>query len=212
MSGARGLTIDWHKALIPISLFTMFILWTQFQAPIWVLAIFTMWIPLYYVVYPWYLRNKWTEFDKQFAHRFQQQDYKGLLEYYRSQFFLRKFGPRAEMLSKLALIYSAMEKYREAEQVLERALDMTKTGYRDRLYFNLANVKYELGKYEEAEQMYRALKKGSPYGHSVRTQLALIDLHRGTKTDEARRYLEQERDNASGTTRARIDDALKQSA
>jgi tetratricopeptide (TPR) repeat protein len=203
-----GLSIDWHKALIPLSLITMFILWTQFQAPVWVLALFSLWIPLYYIAYPWYLRRKWTEFDKNFAMKFQQGDYRGLLDYYRAQWFLRKFGPRPEMLSKLALIYSAMEKYRESEQVLERAVELAPGGHRDRLYFNLANVKYELGKYDEAEQMYRALRKGSPYGHSVRTQLALIDLHRGDHPEKAREYLEQERENASGSTRARIDEAL----
>ncbi len=208
MAKSSGLTIDWHKALIPFSLITMFVMWTQ-HAPLWLLALFTLWIPAYYVAYPWYLRKKWVEFDKIFAMKFQQGDYRGLLEFYRSQFFLRKFAPRQEMLSKLALIYSAMEKFREAEQVLERALDASKAGYRDRLYFNLANVKYELGKYDEAEQMYRALKRGSPYGHSVRTQLALIDLHRGTHTDEARRFLERERDSASGPTRDRIEEALQ---
>lgn len=209
MAKTGGLTIDWHKALIPISLFTMFVLWTQFHAPLWALALFTLWIPIYYVAYPWYLRRKWLEFDKNFAMKFQQGKYRALLEFYRGQWFLRKFAPRQEMLSKLALIYSAMEKYREAEQVLERALDASQAGYRDRLYFNLANVKYELGKYDEAEQMYRALKRGSPYGHAVKTQLALIDLHRGNRTDEARRFLEQEREHASGPTRERIEEALE---
>lgn len=211
MAKPSGLSIDWHKALIPISLFTMFVMWTQ-GAPIWALALFTLWIPAYYVVYPSILRKKWLEFDKTFAILFQKGEYRELLEFYRGQWFLRRFAPRQEMLLKLALIYSAMEKYREAEQVLERALDASKAGYRDRLYFNLANVKYELGKYEEAEQMYRALKRGSPYGHSVRTQLALIDLHRGKRTDEARKYLERERDSASGPTRQRIEDALQRTA
>lgn len=208
----HGLSIDWHKALIPLSLLTMFILWTQFQAPVWVLALFSLWIPIYYIGYPWYLQRKWTDFDKTFAMKFQKGDYRDLLEYYRRQWFLRKLAPRPMMLSKLALIYSAMEKFREAEQVLEQALEMARTGQRDRLFFNLANVKYELGKYDEAEQMYRALKKGSPYGHSVRTQLALIELHRGDHTDEARRYLEQEEENATGPTKDRIRDALRRTA
>ena len=204
---SRGLTIDWHKVLIPISLGTMFFLWTQ-GAPLWMLAAFTLWIPAYYIAYPWLLRKKWLEFDKQFALQFQQGQYRELLEYYRGQWFLRRFAPRQEMLTKLALIYSAMEKYREAEQVLERALDSSKAGYRDRLYFNLANVKYELGKYDEAEQMYRALKRGSPYGHSVRTQLALIDMHRGRRTDEARKVLERDLASASGSMKIRIESAL----
>ena len=211
MAKQGGLTIDWHKALIPLSLLTMFIMWTQ-GAPLWALALFTLWIPLYYVAYPSLLRRKWMEFDKNFAIMFQKGDYRGLLEYYRGQWFLRRFAPRQEMLSKLALIYSAMEKFREAEQVLERALDASRAGYRDKLYFNLANVKYELGKYEEAEQMYRALKRGSPYGHSVRTQLALIDLHRGRRTEEARRHLEKELSTSSGAVRERIEAALEANA
>ena len=113
------------------------------------------------------------------------------------------------MLHKLALIYSAMDKFREAEEVLQRAVEMTGVEYRDRLYFNLANVKYELGKYDQAEQMYKALKKGSPYIHAVQTQLALIDLHRGLRVDEARAFLRHARDTATGLTKTRIDDALR---
>lgn len=205
---SKGLSIDWHKAMIPLSLITMFILWTQFQAPVWVLGLFTLWIPAYYFAYPWFLRRKWTAFDKTFAMTFQQGDYRGLLEYYRSQWFLRKFAPRQEMLGKLALIYTAMEKYREAEQVLERAVEIAPTGHRDRLFYNLANVKYELGKYEEAEHMYKSLRRGSPYARAVRTQLALIDLHRGKHPEKARKYLEKQVEQASGPTKKRIEQAL----
>ncbi len=116
------------------------------------------------------------------------------------------------MLNKLALIYSAMKKYREAEQVLERAVNLVPPAFRDRLYFNLANVKYELGKYDEAEQMYKALRKGSPYLHSVQTQLALIDLQRGVRIPEARKFLEKNRGNVSGVAKERIEKALKKSA
>lgn len=205
---AKGLHIDWGKALIPLSLLAMFLLW-ELQAPMWVLALFTLWIPAYYIAYPAYLRRKWTAFEKAFATKFQQGDYRALLDAYKGQWFLRKFGPKAEMLQKLALIYSAMDKNREAEQVLERALEMTRPAYRDRLYFNLANIKYELGKYAEAEQMYKALRQGSPYRHAVQTQLALIDLHQGRNVDKARQFLERERDGVQGTARERIDDALR---
>ena len=209
---ARGISIDLRKWLVPLSLFTMFVLWTQFQAPLWLLAIFTMWIPLYYVAYPALLRKRWQAFEKEFAIKFQQGKHQELLEFYREQWFLRKFGPRAEMLNKLSLIYSSMEKFREAEQVLERSINLTEPQFRDRLYFNLANVKYELGKYDEAEQMYKALRKGSPYLHSVQTQLALIDLHRGQRVDEARTFLEKNRNNVSGVARDRIEQALQASA
>lgn len=205
----RGLTVDWNKAMIPLSLLTMFVLWT-FGTPTWLLALFTLWIPIYYVAYPMLLRRRWVAFDKQFAILFQKGDYRTLLEYYRKQWFLRRFAPAQEMHTKLALIYAGMEKYREAEHVLERALDASRAGYRDKLYFNLANVKYELGKYDEAEQMYRALKRSSPYGHTVRTQLALIELHRGTEVDEARAHLETELEASSGSSRSRIEDALAQ--
>lgn len=209
MAQKRGISIDWNKAMIPLSLVTMFILW-RYGAPIWLLVIFTLWIPLYYIAYPLYLRRRWVEFDKHFAILFQKGDYKALLEYYRSQWFLRRFAPAQEMHTKLALIYSGMEKYREAEHVLERALDVSRAGYRDKLYFNLANVKYELGKYDEAEQMYRALKRSSPYGHRVQTQLALIDLQRGRRVDEARAHLQAELKGMHGAARSRIQDALAQ--
>lgn len=206
---SRGIQIDLKKWLVPLSLFTMFVMWTQFQTPVWVLALFTLWIPAYYIGYPTLLRKKWFAFEKEFAIKFQQGKHQELLEFYRSQWFLRKFGPRAEMLNKLSLIYSAMEKFREAEQVLQRSIKLTNPKLRDRLYFNLANVKYELGKYDEAEEMYKALRKGSPYLHSVQTQLALIDLHRGRRVSEARSFLEANRNNVSGIARDRIEQALQ---
>ena len=211
MATKGNLQIDWRRGLIPASLLVMFVLTFYFQVPWWALGVFMLWIPLYYVAFPWYLRRKWTQFEKDFATLFQKRDYRVLLDHYRKQWFLRKFGPRAEMLSKLALIYSGMEKYRESEQVLEEAIEMTPGPYRDRLYYNLANVKYELGKYDAAEQMYKALRKNSPYRHSVRTQLALIDLQRGKGADEAREFLEAELERASGINRTRIEAALANS-
>ena len=207
-SSKSGIQIDWQRAMLPLSLLVLVLAYFIFGVPLWVLALFTLWIPLYYLVYPSYLRKKWGQFDKQFAGKFQKGQYKELLEMYRDQWFLRKFGPKAEMLGKLALIYSAMDKYREAEQALERALDHAGPGQKQRLFFNLANVKFELSKYEDAEQIYRALKKGTPYAHSARTHLALIDLKRGRHVEQARELLTDARQNASGATRERIDRVL----
>lgn len=204
----RGFQIDWRRGLIPLSLLAMFILRFGFGAPLWTLILFTLWIPLYYFAYPMYLRKRWTAFEKEFAYRFQRGDHKGLLEFYRDQWFLRKFGPQAEMLGKLGLIYSAMHKYREAEHAFEQAIDRADASQKDKLFFNLANVKYELGKYEDAEQIFKSLRANSPYRHSARTQLALIDLRRGKRVDEAREYLEQESQRATGTVKTRIERAL----
>ena len=208
MSRAR-LEIDWRRALIPLSLGIMFLMVFYFNTPVWVMFIFLMWMPVYYMAYPWYLEKRWLAFEREFALLFQQRNFKGLLEFYRENWFLRKFGPRAEMLTKLSLIYSGMEKYREAEQVLEQAIELTAAAQRDRLYYNLANVKYELGKYDEAEQMYKALNRGTPFGQTVRVQLALINLQQGRSVDTARRTLETELSNATGVLKSRIEDALQ---
>jgi|GEM_PF-1685711 tetratricopeptide (TPR) repeat protein len=210
MQGARrtGLQIELKGLLIPISIGVMALLRFIFQVPIWVLMILCIWIPIYYLGYPWMLRKKWYAFEKEFAFRFQKGEYKQLLELYSKQWFLRRFGPKTEMLGKLGLIYSALERYRDAEQVLERAIEATPQAQRDRLYFNLANVKFELGKYEAAEQIYRALRPDSPYRHSSQTYLAIIDLHRGRRTEIARRILEREQKRAVGQLKQRIEQAL----
>lgn len=204
-----GLQIEWRRALVPLSLLVLAILRFGFGTPLWVLALLCLWIPGYYLLYPWYLKHRWEEFERDFTVKFQQGNHKEMLEDYQSNWFLRKFGPRALMLEKLGLIYAAMEKYREAEHVFEQSLDERDHRRSDKLLFNLANVKYELGKYEDAEQIYRSLHgNNSPYGHSIRTQLALIDLHKGRRVEEAKEFLEDERERATGLMRSRIEQAL----
>jgi len=207
---SRRLQIDWRRGLIPLSLLSLFILYFGFGVPIWTLALISLWVPLYYLAYPLYLQRRWKQFDREFTLRFQKQDCKDLLKFYRSQRFLRHFGPQAEMLSKLGLIYSAMEKYREAEHAYECAIGASSLPPSDQLYFNLANVKYELGKYDDALQIYKSLRSNSPYQHSIRTQLALIDLHRGSGVEQARDFLIKDQDQASGTLKVRITEALAQ--
>lgn len=205
-----GLDIEWRRGLIPLSLLGLVVLRFGFGTPLWVLALLCLWIPAYFLGFPWLLKRRWKDFEQAFTVKFQEGKHKELLEDYQSRWFLRKFGPRELMLDKLGLIYAAMEQYREAEHVFEQALDEADDdGQQDKLFFNLANVKYELGKYEDAEQIYRSLDdKNSPYSHSIRTQLALIDLHKGRRVEEAREFLEDEQERATGMMRNRIERAL----
>ena len=205
-------TIEWQRALVPLSLLVMFVGFFYFKVPLWALALFSLWLPLYYVAYPRYLESSWAKFERVFARKFQAGEYKSLLDDYKSAWFLRKFAPKGEMLNKLALIYLAMEKYREAEQVLEQAVHHLPPGQRDRLYINLGNIKYELGKYDEAETMYKTLRESSPYRKSLRTQLALLALRRGERTEHARTHLEKELKQATGALKKRIEDALEATA
>ena len=207
-SAQQGIQIEWKRALLPLSLLVLIVAYFIFEVPIWALALFSLWIPLYYVVFPRLLRKRWNDFDKEFAIKFQQGRHKELLEEYRDQWFLRKFGPQSEMLGKLGLIYSALDKYREAEQALERALDHAEKGQKQRFFFNLANVKFELSKYEDAEQIYRALESSGPYAHSARTHLALIDLQLDRNEEEAREVLRAERERASGSVEEHIERVL----
>lgn len=206
----RGLQISWRRGLLPLSLLIIFVMRFGLGAPIWAISIFLLWIPIFYIAIPLYIRRKWAQFDKEFARRFQKRQFKSLLVYYRDQWFLRKFGPQAEMLGKLGLIYSAMHQYREAEDALEKAIDHAHMAQRDKLYFNLASVKYELGRYEDAEQILKSLRTNSPYGHSARTQLALIDLRRGRRIGAARNLLEKKLPGARGDVKVRIERALSE--
>lgn len=205
---AKKFSIDLRSALIPLSLVLLFVLRFKFNAPTWVLGLICLWVPLYYVVYPFVLRKKWFEFEKQFTVMFQKGEHKQLLEYYKSQWFLRRFGPNSEMLGKLGLIYSALERYRDAEQAFERAVETAQNAQRDRLYFNLANVKFELNKQQEAAEIYRSLRPGSPYRHAAQTQLALIDIHQGRRVKDASKLLNRELKRATGPLKKRIETAL----
>lgn len=193
---------------MPLSLLILFVMRFGLGAPDWLLLIFMLWIPLFYFVFPRYIRRRWARFDRDFAVRFQKADYKGLLESYRDEWFLRKFGPKAEMLGKLGLVYMAMHKYREAEDALEKALEHAHHTQRDKIFFNLAGVKYELGHYDEARIILKSLRKNSPYGHSARTLLALIDLRQGRQAEVARAFLKTRVAGARGEVKERIERAL----
>jgi tetratricopeptide (TPR) repeat protein len=207
-SSRRGLQVDWRRGLIPLSLFILVILHFGLRAPWWVLAVFCLWIPMFYVGFPIYLSRRWEAFEKNFAQRFQRGEHRTLLEEYRKERFLRRFGPRAEMLSRLGLIYSALEKYQQAEQAFEGAIAAAEGGIPEQLYFNLANVKFELGHFDEAMKIYLTLRGNSPYQRAARTQMALIDLHKGMRVEQAREFLRDEKDRATGSMRDRIEAAL----
>ncbi len=204
----KGLTLDWKRGLIPLSLLTLIILYYYFHAPFWVLLLFCMWIPLFYLGVPFYTRRKWEAFEETFARRFQRGEHKQLLEDYRNQWFLRRFGPRDLMLSKLGLIYSAMEKYPEAEYAFEEAIQATEGRVPEKLHFNLANAKFEQEKYDEAMRIYLSLKGRSPYQAAAKARMALIDLERDNRTEQALDNLQNLRHTVSGSLKKRIDRAL----
>ncbi|MEO1268908.1 MAG: tetratricopeptide repeat protein [Myxococcota bacterium] len=203
------LQLDMKRALIPISLLVFFVLYFYVRVPIWGLAILMLWIPLYYMGVPIYTRYRWTLFEKEFAYRFPQQDYKGLLAYYRSQWFLRQFGPKAPMLGKLGLIYSAMGRYRDAERILEAAVRFAIPGTGEKFMLNLAHVKYELGKYNEARQLYQRLLKRTPHLSGAANRIAMINAHTGTNLQEALEHLERNLPLATGEEQTRITEAIQ---
>lgn len=207
-SSDRGFTLDWRRALIPLSLFILVLLYFWFHVPWWGLALFCLWIPIYYLGVPYYKKRKWENFEQIFARHFQRGEHKTLLEKYRKQWFLRRFGPTSEMLSKLGLIYSALEQYRNAEHAFERAIEECDRRVPEQLYFNLANVKFELGKHDEAMEIYLTMRKNSPYQKAAKTRMALIDLKKGVRTEQAIKHLKAHRETASKSMRDRIEKAL----
>jgi tetratricopeptide (TPR) repeat protein len=206
---ARKVKIDPQRALIPVSLGIFFVLRFGFGVPVWVLAILMLWIPAYYIGVPMLAQRRWREFEREFAFRFPSGEHKALLDYYRRQWFLRQFGPKAQMLEKLALIYQGMGKLRDAERVLERAMAMTHKAGRAAFLTNLGHIKYELGKYDEAEGIYKRLLRRAPHQLSARVKLALIRVHKGVQLEESFQVLRENLDRVSGPERAQIEEALK---
>lgn len=205
---ARKLRIDPGRALIPVSLGLFFVLRFVFNVPTWVLAVLLLWIPAYYLGIPWIANRRWHRFEREFAYRFPQGDHKSLLSWWKGQFFLRQFGPKALMLEKLALIYQAMGRLRDAETVLERAVALADKRMRPTFLPNLAHVKYELGKYDEAEPIYRRLLRRFPHNTAAQTRLALIHVHKGTDIEASLEVLRQQRARAQGEEQRRIDEAI----
>ena len=201
--------VDFRRALIPISLGVFFVLHFYFAVPLWALMCLTLWIPLFYLGVPMYTKHRWTNFEREFAYKFPQQDYRGLLSLYKKQWFLRQFGPKAMMLGKLGLIYSAMGRFRDAERILEGAVRYAKHGNREKFMLNLAHVKYELGKYKDAQRLYQYLLKRTPHLSGASTRIALIQVHTGSELHTSLEYLEKELPHSSGEDHKRILEAIK---
>ena len=204
-----SVNFELKRALIPISLAIYFVLHFYFGVPLWVLMCLTVWIPLYYLGIPIYTRRRWASFEKEFAYRFPQQDYKGLLQLYKNQWFLRQFGPKAMMLGKLGLIYSAMGRYRDSERILEGSVRLAEHGIREKYMLNLAHVKYELGKYDEAERLYYPLLKRTPHLSGAATRIAMINVHKGRDLQGALELLSRELSVATGEDAKRISAAIE---
>jgi hypothetical protein len=205
---ARKLRLDPSRALIPVSLGVFFVLKFVFDVPTWVLALLLLWIPAYYVGVPWIANRRWHVFEREFVYRFPQGDHRKTLAFWKSQYFLRQFGPKALMLEKLALIYQAMGRGREAESVLERALALADKRARPTFLPNLAHVKYELGKYDEAEPIYRRILRRYPHDTTAQTRLALIQVHTGHDIAAAVKVLRAHLGHAQGEERRRIEEAI----
>ena len=205
---ARTLRIDPSRALIPVSLGLFFVLRFVFHVPTWILGVLLLWIPLYYVGIPWLAGRRWHAFEREFAYRFPQGDHKNLLAFWKGQFFLRQFGPKALMLEKLALIYQAMGRVRDAESVLERAVEMADRRMKPTFLPNLAHVKYELGKYDEAEPIYRRLLRRFPHNTAAQTRLALIHVHTGQDIEASLTILRGQLSRAQGEEHRRIEEAI----
>lgn len=205
---ARAMKFDPQRALIPISLGVFFVLTFYFQAPIWVLMLCMLWIPLYYLGVPMWTERKWRQFEREFAFRFPNQDYEGLLSYYKRQWFLRQFGPRAEMLEKLALIYKAMGRLRDAERILEQAIQLAERRAREKFLLNLGQIKFELSKYDEAEQIYKRLMRRTPHLAGAHLKLTLIRAYKGEDLKRTIATLKSELPRATGDDKARIKEAL----
>ena len=202
--------LDPSRALIPVSLGFFFVLRFVFGVPTWVLGILLLWIPLYYMGIPWLAQRRWIAFEREFVYRFPSGDGPAMLDFWKRQYFLRQFGPKPLMLEKLALIYQSMGKVREAESVLERAVELADKRSRDTFLPNLAHVKYELGKYDEAEPIYKRLLRRVPHDTTAQTRLALIKVHTGRDMGNALSVLREQLSRAHGEELRRIREAIAQ--
>lgn len=207
--GIRAMKFDPQRALIPMSLGVFFVLYFYFKVPVWALAVLMLWIPAYYIGVPVLTQRKWRTFEREFAYRFPKQDYKGLLNYYRGQWFLRQFGPKAEMLEKLGLIYTAMGRTHDAERILEQAVQLADRRAREKFLLNLAQVKFELGKLDEAEQIYKRLINRAPHLTGAQLKLSIIRAHKGEDLPQTIKILESELPRVQGEDRRRVEEALE---
>ena len=209
--GSR-VAIDWSRALVPLSLGFFALLYFWFEVPLWVLGLLVLWIPIYYLGFPIVVRRRWQSFEREFETRRAGGNYNELLAFFESQRFLRQFGPEANMLGRLGQIYLGLDKAREAEAILERVQRAAPVEARPHFLVDLAHARFLQGKYDEASQMYTRILSRAPHQALARTRLAIIDLHKGRRTEVARRTLEQALGSVDDEDRARIEAALSRAA
>lgn len=199
-SGARSLRIDVRKAMIPISLGVLAILYFVLGVSLAIVAVLTLVVPGLYIGSAVYVRRQAPKFEAEFNRLLQAGDIKGLTAHYRGARLLRILAPEHWMLSRLGLILLLRGQHREAEGILEEAWEMAPKGWRQHLLGPLSRVKYELGEWEDLRALAEQWRQRSLFAGSANIYLAAALMERDPPQLERARELVDEARGSLGTS------------
>lgn len=183
---SRGLHVDGRRAIIPLSLTLLAVLWFAIEVPWWVLLPASLIVPVGYFVATLYVHRKWPAFESRFNQHLMAGDVDALWATYRDARWLRLLAPPYRAKSRLGLVLSLRGDFRRAEEVLESAWELAPKSRRGELLGPLARVKHELGEVEDLRALSEEWRVRSLFPGAANLYLAAAMLRDPRETDVAR--------------------------
>lgn len=208
-AGARTLRIDVRRALIPLSLGVLAILYFVLGVSIVAVTVLAILVPALYVAAAVYVRRRAPTFEAEFNRRLQSGDLQGLSALYRDAKLLRLLAPEHWMLSRLGLLLLLRRQYREAEGVLEEAWEMSPRRWRVHLLGPLVQVKHALGEWDDLLVLAEQWRQRALFPGSANLYLAAALLARNPPECGRARELLDEAHGALGASDRALMDALR---
>lgn len=207
-STSRGLVVDYRRALIPLSLGLLLLVWLLAHPPFWVMLVLACLLPGL-LTFEWLavVRQR-PAFDKEFSRLLQRSDVPGLHGLIDRSWALRRFGAPGYMDEKRGLVASLEGDWLLADRFLERAFVKANGQTKRTLLPAVLRAKYENGMWDEAESIARELLGKTRFPGTPELFLGLILARRQAQRPEAMSLLERAAQTLGGPDRARAERAL----
>jgi hypothetical protein len=209
-SGSSGFKLELKRALIPLSLGAITIIYFVARPPLWALIALSLILPGYFVIERFVFQRLRPSFERSFSRRVQRGDVPGLTQVLSEARLLRWMGPPGYLAEKRGLVASIECDWSRAADLLEIAYTRQPSYRRGLLLPALLRAKYETGAWDEATQIAQDLMGLGDLTGTPELFLGLILCRKPQRKEEGIELLEKATEVLGGSDLARARRALEE--